>query len=67
VTVSDRYNIANETLQDRVRYLLVYDCVKHGLARPGQTPEEYADERIDRMSNSDFLAALSVAIEDIRQ
>lgn len=59
--------ILNETLQDRVRHLYVHDCIKHDLGRPGQTPEEYADEKIDRLSNSEFLAMLSDAIEQIRE
>lgn len=59
--------IPNDTLQDKVRHLYVHDCCKHDLGRPGQTPEEYADEKIDRLSNSEFLAELSRAIEEIRE
>jgi hypothetical protein len=55
--------IPDHTLQDKVRFLFVYDCEKHGLAPDSVA---YADEKIDRMSNSEFLEALSQALEEIR-
>lgn len=64
--MGNRYGIPENTLQDKVRLLHVHDCVKHDLAAPGQSPEEYADERINRMTNAEFLEALSDAIEEIR-
>lgn len=59
-----RFGIPRETLRDRVRYYLMYDCVKHDL---DPDPETYVDRKIDAMTNSEFLQALSDAIEEIRE
>lgn len=48
-----------ETLQDFVRLSHAYSARKHGLCRATETPLEYADDQIDRLSNSEFLAELS--------
>lgn len=53
------------TLQDAMREPFVFDCRKHDLANVGETSYEYADRQIDAMSNSEFLAALSTAFEEM--
>jgi len=58
-----RPDIPDATLQDKVRFFFVFDCEKHNLAPNSLV---YADEKIDRMSNSEFLEALSRALEEIR-
>lgn len=60
----NRYDIPDSTLQDKVRFLFVHDAKKHSVQPQGMSPEDYADKQIDKMSNSEFLAALSQALEE---
>jgi hypothetical protein len=53
-----------KTLQDRVRFPYAFACRKHGLAGENGDCDAYADREIDAMSNSEFLKALSDAIEE---
>ncbi len=52
--------LPQKTLQDRVRFYPLFDCLKHNLSPDA---EGFADERIDSMSNSQFLEALSFSLE----
>jgi hypothetical protein len=54
--------IPDDTLQDKVRYSYVHDHLKHGIGLGG--PENLADEKINQMSNAEFLEALSNALEE---
>ena len=51
-------------LREKVLYLYVFACRKHDLAPDA---EQYAEDEIDRMSNSEFLSALSDALDEILQ
>ncbi len=62
--MSNRYGVPQKTVQDKVRFPHAFADAKHGLAYRGQSQEGYADEQINRMSNAEFLAALSEAIEE---
>ncbi|CAE6823462.1 hypothetical protein R70006_06319 [Paraburkholderia domus] len=53
---------SENTLRAIVRRADIRDCRKHGLA---SDCELYADERIDAMSNSEFLSVLSDALEEL--
>jgi len=64
VTTPCRFGLPQETVQDLVRHPHAYDCLKHNLA---PDHEAYADRQIDAMTNSELLAAISDAIEQIRQ
>lgn len=50
------------TLQDWVRDFYVFDCNKHGLA-----PDcvEYADQKINEMTNAELVDAISDAFEQM--
>jgi hypothetical protein len=51
-------------LRDKVLFPYVFACNKHGLAPDAQ---KYAEEYIDSMSNSEFLQALSDALEALQE
>jgi hypothetical protein len=53
------------TLEELAQAPFIHDAYKHDLGGL-QTPGEYASEEIDRMSNSEFLAMLSFALEEWR-
>lgn len=56
--------IPKETLYERVAFGYVFACRKHGLA---DDPEEYAREQVNQLSNSEFLQALSDALEEMKE
>lgn len=62
--MSNRYNVPDTTLQDKVRFIFAHDAAKHGVQPNGMSAEEWADKQIDKMSNSEFLATLSHALEE---
>lgn len=62
--MNNRYNVPDTTLQDKVRFIFAHDAEKHGVQPNGMSATEWADKNIDKMSNSDFLAALSQALEE---
>ena len=50
------------TLREVVRFYPEHDCFKHDLAPDA---EEYATGKINEMSNSEFLDAISNALEEL--
>jgi len=50
------------TLRDKVLSADVFDCRKHDLHRD---PEYYAEKQLDKLTNSEFLRALSDALEEM--
>lgn len=52
------------TVQDRVRFMWVFDAYKHQLNAKGQSVEAYADQHINQMTQAEFLESLSEAIEE---
>jgi hypothetical protein len=50
------------TLRDKVLFPYVFDCRKHDLA---PDDEAYAETHINVMTNSQFLQALSDALEEM--
>jgi hypothetical protein len=61
---TNRYDVPDTTLQDKVRFFFAHDAAKHGVQPKGMSPAEWADKQIDKMSNSEFLAALSHGLEE---
>lgn len=53
------------TLQSLVRHPWVHAANKHGLHKGGETLEEYADKRINELSNAEFLERISEALDEI--
>lgn len=51
-----------QTLRDRVRFPFTFDCDKHGLAPDS---ERYADEQINKLTPTEFLQAISDALEEV--
>ena len=58
------HGLPQETLRDRVRFYPLFACLKHDLA---SNEDEYAVKVIDEMSNSEFLDAISAAIEEMEE
>ena len=54
--------VPNTTLQDKVRFEWAFACNKH---YPEYSPEGYADEQINRLTNAEFLERLSEALEEL--
>jgi hypothetical protein len=50
------------TLRDKVLSASMFDCRKHDLHRD---PEYYAEKQLDKLTNSEFLQALSDALEEM--
>jgi hypothetical protein len=48
------------TLYDKVRHPFVYDCRKHELA---PDPEQFATDKVNKMTNDELLQAISWAME----
>lgn len=63
--MSNRYGVPDKTLQDKVRFMYAHDDAKHGLASKGQSTTEYADEKINRLSNAELVELLSTGLEEI--
>lgn len=53
--------IPNSTVEEKVMFLPMFIAIKHSLA---DGPENHAQNTINNMSNMEFLAALSEAIEE---
>jgi len=51
-----------EALYDAVRHSFEYDCQKHELA---PNAEKFATDKINEMTNDEFLLALSWALPDV--
>ncbi len=58
--------IPNITLQDRMRFLWVFDGLKHDLMAKGQSAQQYADEKINALSQAEFLEAISEHLEEMK-
>lgn len=54
--------VPNSTLYDRVLYCLRYECIKQGHS---DDPEAWAREQLDARSNSELLASISDAMDDM--
>lgn len=53
--------IPNSTVEEKVKFLPMFIAIKHSLT---EIPESYTHDKINEMSNVEFLAALSEAIEE---
>jgi hypothetical protein len=53
------------SLQAMVRSSWAQAALKHGLCKNGETPEEYADRRINELTPAELLERVSNALEEI--
>jgi hypothetical protein len=56
--------LPQKTLEDRVRFYPMFDCMKHSLSPDA---EGFTDERLNSMSNVELLQAMSFALEEMEE
>lgn len=66
MTFEDALGRPIEDLEDMMRAYVGFDLAKHGLSDHYSDWNEAVTARIDGMSNSEFLAALSAAQEEVK-
>jgi len=59
--MATRAGLPFATLEDKVLFYARFDCRKHGLA---DDIDEYAEAKVNEMTNLELLQAISAALED---
>ncbi len=62
---STRAPVNGWALLEQLRTFYATQAWKHGLNKPGQTVENYADEQIDAMTNTELVVAIGDALEEL--
>jgi hypothetical protein len=52
-------------LIEEVRRRYVHEAVKHDLCAKGESPEDYADRKINALTNAQLLDAISDALDTL--